>query len=114
MNDYLEILRYYKDEKDIFDLIDEIQKLRFYYSTSQYDLMIKHIRDLTSKYFIETFKWNMVNRMQPISYDEAYQNAENFLRTKGFTMLLQKGYDLSQHLKQEEINFFQQMIKPME
>ena len=43
MNDYLEILRYYKDEKDIFDLIDEVQKLRFYYSTSQYDLMIKHI-----------------------------------------------------------------------
>ena len=29
-------------------------------------------------------------------------------------MLLQKGYDLSQHLKQEEINFFQQMNKSME
>ena len=56
----------------------------------------------------------MVNRIQPISYDEAYQNAENFVRRKGFTMLLQKGYDLSQHLKQEEINFLQQMIKPME
>ncbi|MBR5439307.1 MAG: hypothetical protein IKV61_03715 [Clostridia bacterium] len=114
MNDYLDILSNYKNVKDVYDLIEEVQKLRYYYSTRQYDLMINHIRNLTLKYFIETLEWNSKNKEQPISYDAAYQNAENFLRTKGFTMLLQKGYDLSQHLKQEEINSIQQMNKPME
>ena len=35
MNDYLEILKGYKDVKDVFDLVDDVQKLRFYYSTQQ-------------------------------------------------------------------------------
>ena len=50
----------------------------------------------------------------PNTYDQAYMSAENFLRGKGLEMLLKKGYDLSQHLKQEEIDAIQQTNKPME
>ena len=47
----------------------------------------------------------------PETYDQAYQNAENFLRFKGFKLLLEKGYNLSKHLTQEEITSIQQMTK---
>lgn len=76
--------------------------------------MLQHINDLTKKYALETLVWNSVNKVQPITYDESYQNAEVFLRSKGLIMLIKKGYDLSQHLKQEEINYIQQLIKSME
>ncbi|MBQ3115986.1 MAG: hypothetical protein IJC07_03050 [Clostridia bacterium] len=114
MNDYLEILHEYKEDKDIDDLISDVQKLRYYYSTQQYDLMIQHINNLMIKHLTETLAWNSVNKIQPVNYDQSYQNAEDFLQAKGFVILLKKGYDLSKHLKQEEINFIKQMIKPME
>ena len=114
MNDYLEILNNYKDVKGVFDLIDDVQKLRFYYSNQQYETMMQHIRDLVAKYPLETAFWNGFNPAMPDTYNQAYQNAENFLRFNGIKMLIQKGYDLSQHLKQEEISFIKSMIKPME
>lgn len=114
MNDYLEVLKEYKDVKDVFDLVDDVQKLRFYYSTQQYETMMQHIRNLVAKYPIDAGLWNLVHPNMPNTYEEAYASAEVFLREKGFVVLLKKGYDLSQHLKQEEINTIQQMIKPTE
>ena len=114
MNDYLEILNNYKDVKDVFDLVDDVQKLRFYYSTQQYQAMMQHIRDLVAKYPIDAGVWNLFHPNMPKTYEEAYASAEIFLRGKGFAMLLKKGYDLSKHLKQEEINTIQQRFKPME
>ena len=58
MNDYLATFEQYKDVKEIADLIDEVKKLRLYYSTRQYDAMYKHIRSLTAKYLVETLAWN--------------------------------------------------------
>ena len=109
MNDYLEVLKSYKDVKDVFDLIDDVQKLRFYYSNQQYETMMQHIRNLVAKYPIDAGFWNLFNRIMPDTYDQAYQNAENFLRFKGFKLLLEKGYNLSKHITQEEINSIQQM-----
>ena len=114
MNDYLELFEKFKDDKEIVDLINDVKKLRFYYSTRQYDSMLQHIKELTRKYTLETLVWNSVNKVQPITYDQSYQNAEVFLHSKGLIMLIKKGYDLSQHLKQEEINYIQQLIKNME
>jgi hypothetical protein len=114
MNDYLEILNNYKDVKDVFDLVDDVQKLRFYYSTQQYQTMMQHIRDLVAKYPIDAGVWNLFHPNMPKTYEEAYASAEIFLRGKGFGILLQKGYDLSQYLKQEDINSIQQMNKPMD
>lgn len=111
MNDHLTIFEQFKKEKEILDLIDDIKKLRFYYSTQQYDSMLQHINDLTKKYALETLVWNSVNKVQPITYDQSYQNAEVFLRSKGLVMLVKKGCDLSQYLNQEEIHTIQQMIK---
>ena len=114
MNDYLEVLKGYKDVKDVFDLVDDVQKLRFYYSNQQFEAMMQHIRNLVAKYPIDAGFWNLINRIMPDTYDQAYQNAENFLKFKGFKMLLEKGYNLSKHITQEEIISIQQMNKPME
>lgn len=114
MNDFLEVLNQYKDIKDVLDLVGDIQKLRFYYSTQQYKVMIQYIQHLVVKYPVDTFIWNSFNSTMPDTYDQAYQNAENFLRLKGFSLLIQKGCDLSQNLNQEEIAFIEKMIKPME
>ena len=114
MSDYLEVLKEYKDVKDVFDLVDDVQKLRFYYSNQQYETMMQHIRNLVAKYPIDAGVWNLFHPNMPKTYEEAYASAEIFLRRKGFKLLLEKGYNLSQHLKQEEINAIQQPNKPME
>lgn len=114
MNDYLEVLKGYKDIKDVFDLIEDVQKLRFYYSNQQYETMMQHIRNLVAKYPIDAKIWNFFHPYMPNTYEEAYGSAEIFLRRKGFKMLLEKGYNLSKHITQEEINAIQQMNKPME
>lgn len=111
MTDFVEILNSYKDSKDVLDFIDDVQKLRFYYSTQQFEEMLKLIHHLTIKYSSETIIWNSINRNQPVDYNQAYQNAENFLRTKGFSMLIQKGYDLCQLVKQDEIVCIEKMRK---
>ena len=97
MNEYLEIFHQYKEHKDIADLISDVQKLRYYYSTQQFDLMLQHISDLTAKYSAETVMWNAVNTSPPNSYQQAYLNAENFLKTKGFAILIKKGYQIPQN-----------------
>ena len=111
MNDYLELFEKFKDDKEVVDLIDDVKKLRFYYSTQQYNTMMQHIQHLVAKYPLEAGIWNLFNRIMPDTYDQAYQNAENFLRFKGFKLLLEKGYNLSKHLTQEEITSIQQMTK---
>ena len=111
MNDYLEVLKGYKD---VFDLIDDVQKLRFYYSNQQYETMMQHIRNLVAKYPIDAGFWNLFHPYMPNTYEEAYASAEIFLRRKGFKMLLEKGYNLSKHITQEELNSIQQTNKPTE
>ena len=113
MNDYLELFEKFKDEneKDIVDLIDEVKKLRFYYSTQQYDSMLQHIKELTRKYALETLVWNSVNKVQPITYDQSYQNAEVFLRSKGLIMLIKKGYDEIYVVKLHSIGISQKLAK---
>ena len=65
MDDYLTTLEQYKDVKEIADLIDEVKKLRLYYSTQQYDAMQLHIQSLTTKYLIETLVWNTTHQTMP-------------------------------------------------
>ncbi len=96
MNDYLEIFYKFREDKEITDLIDDVQKLRFYYSTKQHDAMIQHINNLTIKYLTEALVWNSVNTIQPVNYEQSYQNAEDFLKAKGIDMLIKKGYQKSQ------------------
>ena len=96
MNDYLEIFYKFREDKEITDLIDDVQKLRYYYSTQQHDVMIQHINNLTIKYFTEALVWNSVNTIQPVNYDQSYQNAEDFLKAKGIDILIKKGYQKSQ------------------
>lgn len=108
MYDYLEILKLYKSAEDVAHLIDDVQKLRFYYSTQQCETMIQHIRNLVNKYPFEAKTWNSIHPNTPNTYEDAYLSAEMFLKLKAFALLLQKGYDLSQYLTQVEINYIQQ------
>ena len=91
MSDYLNFLEPYKDIREISDLIDEVKKLRECYYTQQYDKMQEHINKLMLKYLAETMTWNAIHPIRPITYQEAYINAEVFLRAKGIHILLDKG-----------------------
>lgn len=114
MNDYLGFLEQYKDFKDISDLLDEIKKLREYYHTQQYDKMQQHINGLTGKYLIETLTWNTGHPSMPTTVQQAYLNAENFLRLKGISILLQKGIKTQEQLSAEEAAFIESTIMPQE
>ena len=43
---YISVFEYYKDIKEIADFIDDVGKLRFYFSTQQFDEMQNHINSL--------------------------------------------------------------------
>ena len=113
MSDYLDIFERYKDFKEISDLVDEIKKLREYYYTQQYDKMQQHINKLTGKYLIETLTWNATHPSMPTTVQQAFLNAENFLRLKGFSLLFEKGINLKEHLTSEELAFIESKIRPM-
>lgn len=103
--DYLQEIEKYKDFKDIKDFVDDVHKLRECYSTRQYDAMSQHIWNLMIKYAKETVTWNITNTKMPTTPDESYFNAENFLRLKGYSMLIEHGISVENKLTNEEINF---------
>ena len=111
MNDYLEVLEKFKDVKEIFDLCDDVQKLREYYRTGQFQKMQEHIINLTKKYDLETRIWNRMNPVPPQSYYQSYINAEAFLRRQGAKLVVEKISDYKSCLTPEEINFIES-IKP--
>ena len=113
MNDYLTTFEQYKDVKEIADLIDDVRKLREYYRNQQYDKMQQHISELTGKYLIETLTWNAGHPSMPTTVQQAYLNAEAFLRLKGISLLLEKGVKLQDRLTSEELAFIESTIRPM-
>ena len=114
MNDYLITFEQYKEVKEISDLIDEVKKLRMYYSTQQYDAMYQHIRSLTTKYLHEAFAWNSTHQIMPVTAQQSYLNAETFLRLKGISVLAKYGIKVQEQHSADEIAFIESTIKPME
>ena len=114
MNDYLEVFRKFKDIKEISDYVDEVEKLRLYFRAQQYEKMQEHIISLTKKYFVETLLWNSVNQSMPITYQQSYVNAENFMQLQGAKLVVEKVMDFQNRLSQDEISFIESMIKSME
>ena len=114
MNDYLTTFEQYKDFKEIADLIDEVKKLRQYFSTRQYNTMQQHIQSLTTKYLIETLAWNTTHQTMPTTAQQSYINAETFLRLKGISILLQKGIKTQEQLSADEVAFIESTIKSRE
>ncbi len=112
--DYLELYKKYKDIKEIADLIDDVEKLRFYCRTQQFQKMQNHIVALTKKYFVESALWNMVNQEKPTTYMQSYINAENFLSGQGAKLIVEKVADYKKRMSEEEIAFIESMIKTME
>lgn len=90
MSDYLEVLKRYQDIKEISDLIDDVEKLREYYHSGQYDKMQQHIQSLMLKYLTETVVWNSSHTVAPQSPEQQYQNAEAFLYAKAQATMLEK------------------------
>ena len=114
MNDYLEVFEKFKDVKEIFDLCDDVQKLREYYRARQFQKMQEHITTLTIKYLAETVAWNIRNPQQPTTCEQAYINAENFLCRQGAKLVVEKISGYKSRLSPDEISFIESMIKPME
>lgn len=98
MEDYLKIYEKFKDIKEIKDYIDEVNELRYYYNSQQFDKMHEHIRKLTTKYHDEANAWNSVNPCMPVTHQQAYINAENFLQVQGAKLLVTKATSFRQQL----------------
>ena len=113
MNDYLEVFEKFKDVKEIFDLCDDVQKLRGYFHAGQFQKMQEHIRSLMIKYSLETLVWNAVNTQPPLTYEQAYINAEAFLRGQGAKIITKKIFGYQSRLTPDEISFIE-AVKPME
>ena len=105
MNDCLPTFEQYKFIKEIDDLIDEIRKLREYYFTQQYDKMQEHIKMVASKYSIESSVWNRSHRTIPVTAQQAYLNAESFLRANGMLILFKNGVKLQGQFSSEDLTF---------
>lgn len=110
MNDYLKVFEKFRDVKEITDYIDEVVKLRNYYGAGQFQEMQGHIGSLTKKYVLETLLWNLVNNEAPVTYEQAYINAENFMRLQGAKLITERVHDFKKRLSQEEIAFIESMI----
>lgn len=113
MKDYLEIYKKFDDIKDIKDYIDEVNKLRDYYNSYQYETMREHISELTRKYVLETIVWNTMNPYMPETYEQLYQNAENFMCVKGAELIITNVIDYATRLSQDEQEFIGSIVKPV-
>ncbi len=112
--DYLELYKKFNEVKDIADYIDDVEKLRCYYGTQQYQLMIAHINFLTKKYPVETRIWNLRNTSMPTTEFEAYQNAEGFMKLQGAKLIVSKVINYQEYLSPEEKSYMEIIIKFME
>ena len=111
MTDYLKIYEKFKDVKEVKDYIDDVILLRHYYATQQFAKMQEHIQKLMDKYFIETAVWNVVNHYQPITVQQSYINADNFLKMQGAKIIAEKVKDYAQRLTEDEKKFVESLIK---
>ena len=87
MNDFLEVLEPYKEIKEIADLIKETKDLRELYNSNKIEKMQSHILKLMLKYFGETIFWNSAHPVPPLTPDQQFLNAEDFLCRIGFEIL---------------------------
>lgn len=97
-----EIFEMFSDIKDINDYICEVNTLRFYYMSGQFDLMRQQIDKLTRKYLIETRIWNTINTTRPANDEQAYKSAEVFLQAVGAKMIIEKAGNYLDKLSEEE------------
>ena len=95
MDKYLKEFEMYKEYKDIKDIIDEVNKLNELYYNKKYDEMLDYIHNLIRKYFVETLTWNSINTTMPQTIEQQYINANDFLKTQGLKILIDKGVKIS-------------------
>lgn len=98
MNDFLNLLEPYKNIKEIADLIDEIQKLREYYYTQNYEKMQQHINNISNKYLVESAVWNTFHPVKVFTPEEQYSIAEEFLFRVSIEMLCKYNVNIFQDL----------------
>ena len=80
MSDWISDYNEYRGFKDVADVLEDARKLRSLYGERRFDEMSQHIRLLMVKYPVETVSWNSVNTCAPRNEDEAFRNADGFLR----------------------------------
>lgn len=87
MENYLEKLEKFNDDKEVSDLVKDVLKLRYLHNIGDLFAMQKHIEDMSKKYFFDTVIWNFEHRDMPTTYEQSYQNAEQFLNQRAKEIL---------------------------
>lgn len=87
MDDYLKILQKFTNIQEIGEFIIDVLDLRIYYLDRQFERMQDHIGRMMFKYQKETIIWNTINTEQPISAEQKYRNAEQFMQFEGANLL---------------------------
>lgn len=80
--DVYEKLKKYKDVKEIYDILNDIENLDTYYNTNNDLLLNNYIDMIMSKYPIQTYFWNSVAN-PPKSLNDRYLGCREFLCAKG-------------------------------
>ena len=110
MTDYLKIYEKFKDVREVKDYIDDVILLRHYYATQQFCKMQEHIQKLMNKYFVETAVWNTVNHYQPITVQQSYINADNFLKMQGAKIITETIKNYGLRLSKDEVEIIKSLI----
>ena len=80
MADWTSSFSEYRRFKEIAEVLDDVERLRFLYYNCRYDEMCQHITELTRKYPFETTAWNSCRTEVPKTEEDTFRNAEEFLK----------------------------------
>ena len=107
MADYLQVYEKFKHVKEIGDYISDVITLRNHFQKQEFVAMQEHIHKLTVKYPAETMLWNTFNPYRPTSFEQAYINAENFMKFLGAKIIAKTVKDYANYLSKEETKYIQ-------
>lgn len=90
----LEYLKQFREEKEIADIINEIEKLDCLVSQNKWNEVAQHLQDVSINHIVEKAVYNAVNSSPPQSIQQSAENCRNFLLALGVEKIAK---ELSEH-----------------
>lgn len=91
----LKYLKQFRENKDVAEIIDEIEKLDRLAYQYDWDAVGQHLQDVSKKHIVEKTIYNSVNQSPPQSIQQSASNCRQFLLALGAEKITK---ELSKHL----------------